>query len=321
MKITKLLSLALTAALPSLLVSPLALAEDFPTRPITEIVPYPAGGSSDLAGRALANALADHLGVNVVVDNRSGGGGSVGISALARARTDGYTIGVAPIGTIANQPHMHRTPYNTESFDYLCQFYYGPEVLVVKPDSPFNTLNEVIDYAKAHPGKLSFGSPGPGTLPHLDMLRFQQVAGIELTHVPFAGDGPGLTALMGGHVDLYMAMPNTVTDRNLDAVAVFSDEPMASLPGIKTVMEQGHNMTASVSGGLVAPKGLPQDIKQKLVKGCEQATESEELKKVLARVGFEARYQGPDEFRQLVEHTSEVNGRLINDVIKKGGGR
>ncbi|WP_279627177.1 tripartite tricarboxylate transporter substrate-binding protein [Alloalcanivorax xenomutans] len=153
------------------------------------------------------------------------------------------------------------------------------------------------------------------------MLRFQQVAGIELTHVPFAGDGPGLTALMGGHVDLYMAMPNTVTDRNLDAVAVFSDEPMASLPGIKTVMEQGHNMTASVSGGLVAPKGLPQDIKQKLVKGCEQATESEELKKVLARVGFEARYQGPDEFRQLVEHTSEVNGRLINDVIKKGGGR
>lgn len=162
MKITKLLSLALTAALPSLLVSPLALAEDFPTRPITEIVPYPAGGSSDLAGRALANALADHLGVNVVVDNRSGGGGSVGISALARARTDGYTIGVAPIGTIANQPHMHRTPYNTESFDYLCQFYYGPEVLVVKPDSPFNTLNEVIDYAKAHPGKLSFGQPWAG---------------------------------------------------------------------------------------------------------------------------------------------------------------
>lgn len=321
MKITKALSLALTAALPALLASPSVLAEDFPSRPITEIVPYPAGGSTDLSGRAFANALSDYLGVNVVADNRSGGGGSVGISALARARADGYTIGVAPVGTIANQPHMHRTPYNAESFDYLCQFYYGPEVLVVKPGSPFSSLEEVIDYAKANPGKLSFGTPGPGTLPHLDMLRFQQIAGIELTHVPFAGDGPGLTALMGGHVDLYMALPNTVTDRDLDAVAIFSEQQMASLPGIKTVMEQGYDMTASVSGGLVAPKGLPPAIKQKLVEGCEQATKSEELQTVLSRVGFEARYLGPDEFRQLVEHTSEVNGRLINDVIKKGGGR
>ncbi|KAF0805942.1 hypothetical protein A6D6_01998 [Alcanivorax xiamenensis] len=321
MKITKSLSLAMTVALPALLASSLSLAEDFPVRPITEIVPYPAGGSTDLSGRAFAEALSDYFGVNVVADNRSGGGGSVGISALARARADGYTIGVAPVGTIANQPHMHRTPYSAESFDYLCQFYYGPEVLVVKPDSPFGTLEEVIDYAKAHPGKLSFGTPGPGTLPHLDMLRLQQITGIELTHVPFAGDGPGLTALMGGHVDLYMALPNTVTDRNLDAVAIFSEEPMASLPGIKTVKAQGYDMTASVSGGLVAPKGLPSAIKQKLVEGCEQATKSEELKTVLGRVGFEARYLGPDEFRQLVEQTSEVNGRLIKEVIKKDGSR
>tara|TARA_R110001606_G_scaffold345151_1_gene493895 strand:- start:10958 stop:11932 length:975 start_codon:yes stop_codon:yes gene_type:complete len=310
---------ALMGAAMAGLMAPLAHAADYPSRPITEIVPYPAGGSTDLAGRAMARALNADLGVNVVADNRQGGGGSVGIAAVARGRADGYTIGVAPVGTIANQPHMHRTPYNVESFDYLCQFYYAPEVLVVKPGSPFKTLKEVVTYAKAHPGELTFGTPGPGTLPHLGMEQFQEVTGIKLTHVPFAGDGPGLTALMGGHIDLYMALPNTVTDRKLNAVALFNEQPMDSLPGVKTMIEQGYDMVSFVSGGLVAPKGLPEAVKTRLSESCKTATQSDELKSVLGKVGFEARYLNPEEFKASVAELSETNGRLINRVLKNGG--
>lgn len=305
------------SALP-LLVTP-AWAADYPSRPVTEIVPYPAGGSTDLAGRAMANAMTEILGDKVVVDNRSGGGGSVGMAALARARADGYTIGVAPVGTIANQPHMHRTPYSTESFDYLCQFYYAPQVLAVKPDSPFKTLKDVVDYAKTHPGELTYGTPGPGTLPHLQIEQFKRLAGVDITHVPFAGDGPGLTALMGGHIDLYFALPNTVTDRDLRAVAVFSDQPIEALPDLKTAIQQGYDMTAAVAGGLVSPKGVAEDVRDRLASACEQATGSEALKTVLRRVGLDAVYLGPRAFQDLVLSTSETNGELIRDVLKGGG--
>lgn len=311
-----LLGLALSA-LP-LLVTP-AWAADYPSRPVTGIVPYPAGGSTDLAGRAVANAMGEILGGKVVVDNRAGGGGSVGMAALARARADGYTIGVAPVGTIANQPHMHRTPYKAESFDYLCQFYYAPQVLAVKPGSEFKTLKDVVDYAKAHPGELTYGTPGPGTLPHLQIEQFKRLAGADITHVPFAGDGPGLTALMGGHIDLYFALPNTVTDRDLRAVAVFSEEPIEALPELKTAIQQGYDMTAAVAGGLVAPKGVPEDVRDQLAAACEQATESKELNSVLGRVGLDAVYLGPQAFQNLVFSTSETNGELIRDVLQGGG--
>lgn len=305
------------SALP-LLAAP-AWADDYPSRPVTEIVPYPAGGSTDLAGRAVANAMSELLGAKVVVDNRHGGGGSVGMAALARARADGYSIGVAPVGTIANQPHMHRTPYSADSFDYLCQFYYAPQVLAVKPGSPFKTLKDVVAYAKAHPGELTYGTPGPGTLPHLQIEQFKRLAGADITHVPFAGDGPGLTALLGGHIDLYFALPNTVTDRDLRAVAVFSDESIDALPELETAIEQGYDMTAAVAGGLVAPKGLPQDVSDRLSRACEQATGSEELNTVLGRVGLDAVYLGPRAFGDLVRSTSETNGELIRDVLKSGG--
>mgnify|MGYP001991635628 CR=1 FL=1 len=301
----------------ALLAAP-AWADDYPSRSITEIVPYPAGGSTDLAGRAVANALGDILGVKVVVDNRGGGGGSVGMAAVARARADGYTLGVAPVGTIANQPHMHRTPYDTDSFDYLCQFYHAPQVLAVKPGSPFKTLTEVVEYAKEHPGELTYGTPGPGTLPHLQIEQFKRLAGADITHVPFAGDGPGLTALMGGHIDLYFALPNTVTDRDLRAVAVFSEERVEALPELGTAKEQGYDMTAAVAGGLVAPQGLPEDVRGRLSQACEKATGSEQLNQVLGRVGLNAVYLDQQAFGDLVRDTSKTNGELIRDVIKGG---
>ena len=293
-----------------------AWAADYPERPVTAMVPFPAGGSTDLMARAIAQELTDSLNTNVVVDNRSGGAGTVGLAALARARADGYTIGVVPAAPLVNQPHMHRTPYDLDAFDYVCQFFESPQALAVKPGSPFSNLKELVDYAQAHPGELTYGSPGPGSLPNLAMEQFLEKAKVDITHVPFAGDGPGVTALMGGHVDLYMTMSNVIADRDLKSVAIFSEQELDTLPGVQTAAAQGYDMTASWWGGVIAPKGIPDQARARLEKSCQQATESERLGKVLDRLGTQAVYLGPADFRAKVESISETNGRLIEKVLK-----
>ncbi|WP_133492291.1 tripartite tricarboxylate transporter substrate binding protein [Alcanivorax sp. 24] len=292
-------------------------AANYPERPLTAMVPFPAGGSTDLMARAIARELTDSLGTNVVVDNRAGGAGTVGMAALARARKDGYTIGVVPAAPLVNQPHMRRTPYSLESFDYICQFFLSPQALAVKPQSPFSNLDEMVAYAKAHPGELTYGSPGPGSLPNLSMEQFLEKAGVQVTHVPFAGDGPGVTALIGGHVDMYMTMSNVIADRELKAIGIFSEAALDTLPGVKTAINQGYDLTASWWGGVIAPKGIPDEARNILEQACKTATESERLDEVLGRLGTQAAYLGSDDFLKQVNRISETNGRLIEKVLKK----
>ncbi|PHS70516.1 MAG: transporter [Alcanivorax sp.] len=298
-------------------VASLSQAANYPERPLTAMVPFPAGGSTDLMARAIARELTDSLGTNVVVDNRAGGAGTVGMAALARARNDGYTIGVVPAAPLVNQPHMRRTPYNLDSFDYICQFFLSPQALAVKPQSPFSSLDEMVAYAKAHPGELTYGSPGPGSLPNLSMEQFLEKAGVKVTHVPFAGDGPGVTALMGGHVDMYMTMSNVIADRELKAIGIFSEAPLDTLPGVETAISQGYDLTASWWGGVIAPKGIPDEARNTLEKSCQTATGAERLNQVLTRLGTQAAYLGSGDFRKQVNRISETNGRLIDKVLKK----
>ncbi|WP_101675578.1 Bug family tripartite tricarboxylate transporter substrate binding protein [Alloalcanivorax mobilis] len=315
----KILRGALTLAVAGLALTAFSSAHagDYPDHPVTALVPFPAGGSTDLMARAIARELTDALDTNVVVDNRSGGAGTVGMAALARARADGYTIGVVPAAPLVNQPHMRRTPYTLDSFDYICQFFESPQALAVKPNSPFHSLDEMVTYAKSHPGELTYGSPGPGSLPNLAMEQFLEKAGVQVTHVPFAGDGPGVTALMGGHVDMYMTMSNVVSDRELQAIGLFSDATLDSLPGVKTAASQGYDMTASWWGGIVTPKGIPDSAKARLVKACEQASGTDRLAKVLERLGTQPSYLGGADFRDKVDQVSAINGRLIEKVLKK----
>lgn len=289
---------------------------DYPNSPITIIVPFPAGGSTDLMARATALEFTDSLGKNVVVRNTGGGAGTVGTAALARARNDGYTIGVVPAAPLINQPHMRSTPYNVDSFDYVCHLFFSPQGLAVKPGSPFKNLKQVLDFAKAHPGELSYGSPGPGSLPHLAMEQLLDKAGIQIKHVPFQGDGPGVTALMGGHIDLYMAIVSVVKDKDLNAVALFSDERLSSLPNLPTAIEQGFDMTASWWGGVLTPKGIPSEAKDKLNKACIAASKSERFNQTLTKLGTLVKYRNPTEFRALVDQGSQTNGRLIEKVLK-----
>ncbi|MEX0729772.1 MAG: tripartite tricarboxylate transporter substrate binding protein [Aquisalimonadaceae bacterium] len=299
-----------------LVAAPLAMASDYPTKPVTVVVPFPAGGSTDLMARAASREMTDFLGENVVVDNRGGGAGTVGMASLARSRADGYTIGIVPAAPLVNQPHMRETPYNLDSFEYVCQLFFSPQALAVKPDSPFENLDQLVSYARENPGELTYGTPGPGTLPHLAMEQFLRLADIEIEHLPFTGDGPGATALMGGHIDLYMTMPTVINDRDFTSLAVFSDERVDSMQGVETAIAQGYDLTAAWWGGIVAPKGTPAAITEQLSESCRYTADQERFQETLDRLGTLVQYLGPDDFRDLVRSEFEINGPILKSVFK-----
>ncbi|MFC3105176.1 tripartite tricarboxylate transporter substrate binding protein [Salinisphaera aquimarina] len=293
-----------------------AAAEDYPSKPITVMVPFAAGGSTDLMARAAAQGMTTFFKQNIVVNNRGGGAGTIGLASLARQRPDGYTVGIVPAAPLVNQPHMRRTPYGLDSFDYICQLFFSPQVLAVKPGSPFKDLKQLVAYAKSHPNELSYGSPGPGTLPNVAMEQFLKKAGIKIKHVPFTGSAPAATALQGGHIDMQVTIANVAVDRGFPTVAVFSKEPLESLPNVKTAIAQGYDMTASWWGGMIAPKGLPENVKNRLTQGCESTTQSDSYTKTLHNLGSMSKYRDSKDFEQYVRDVSKTNKKLIDSVFK-----
>ena len=199
----------LTRAMVALLFSamlPLAAFAQGASRNIEVIVPFPAGGVTDLVGRALAEGLAKDLGQSFVVVNRDGGGGTIGATATALAAPDGFTLGFSAMGVITGRPHLRSDlRFSVNSFDYICQVSITPTVIVVSPNSPYRSLKDLFEQARKTPDKLTYGHPGAGSIPHLQMLDLSSRAGVSLTSVPFRGDAPARNALMGDHIDVQMA--------------------------------------------------------------------------------------------------------------------
>ncbi|MBN8291832.1 tripartite tricarboxylate transporter substrate binding protein [Rhodobacter sp. NTK016B] len=288
---------------------------EYPERAVTAIVPFPAGGSTDTMGRAAAEVMSGILGTDIAVTNVGGGAGTVGTAQIARARADGYTIGVIPAAPLINQPHMRETPYGLEDFTYICGLFHSPQALALAPDSPFSSLAEVVDYARANPGQLTYGSPGPGSLPHLAMEQFLDEVGVEISHVPFQGDGPGVTALMGGHIDMYMAIFSNVPRYELNAVAIFADERVAAAPDVPTSIEEGFTTTASWWGGLFGPANMPEDVRATLEDACQQTAESPEFTEILGNLGSFPRFLSSEAVHEAVMQGSETNGAILERVL------
>ncbi|UTW12590.1 Bug family tripartite tricarboxylate transporter substrate binding protein [Marinobacterium rhizophilum] len=292
----------------------LVQAESYPSRPMTMVIPFPAGGVTDTLGRATALQLGEVLGTNVVVTNKQGGAGTIGMAQIAKSKPDGYTLAVVPAAPLVNQPNLRRLPYDVDSFDYICQLFSSPMVLATKPDSPFSTLSEVVDYARANPGTLSYGTPGPGTLPHLAMEQLLDVLDLQLRHVPFTGDGPGVTALMGGHIDLYLATGTVVSDKELPAVAAFADSRIDRLPELATATEQGYALNADLWGGLIAPRGLAAEHKTRLAEACHTVAQSEAYRTQLKSLGTDVTYRDATAFQDYVHKMSATNAKLIDKL-------
>jgi tripartite-type tricarboxylate transporter receptor subunit TctC len=284
-----------------------AFAQDYPTRPIRLIVPFPAGGPSDLFGRLLAIKLTESLGQQVVIENRSGVGGVTGVDVVARSTPDGHTIGLSSAGALAIMPFMmSKMPFDwKKDLALLTLVVRVPEVLVVNPSLKLTTLKDLVDYARANPGKLNFGTSGTGSMSHLAVEQLKAQAHIDLVHVPYRGAAPAVTDLLAGQVQLValdapVLIPH-VHSGALTALAVTSQRRAASLPQVPTTAEAGFPSVLSDNWyGLIAPAKTPPDIQHKIAIAATAALSSDDLKVQYAKQDAVASPPTPAEFAAFV---------------------
>lgn len=295
----KLLSLlALTAAT---LLPQAALA--WPDKPVTLVVPFPPGGSTDLIARTLAPKLQEKLGGTWVVDNKAGATGTIGAGLVTRAAPDGHTLFVSSLGPFVIAPHLlAKVPYDAlKDFDYLTVAVQAPNVLVVPAASPHKSMAEVIAFLKANPGKMTFASSGNGSSDHLTAELFWQQTGTTGIHVPYKGGGPVMTDLLGAQVDssfmnINTAMPQIKAGK-LRALSITSAQRSALLPGVPTLEEIGVKEANVYSWQAIAgPRGLPADIKAKVHAALVAALNDPAVKPKLLELGFEIVANTPEQF-------------------------
>ncbi len=267
-----------------------ASAQTYPSRPINMIVPFPPGGNTDIMARALQNEISKALGQIVVVLNKGGAAGTLGILDLIKASPDGYTIALTPNNPLTAQPHLQKLAYSMASFRYICLTYYAPYVLIAGPQAPFKTFDEFVKFAKAKPENLLYGHPGPASQPHLGMLAVLKAIGADGLGVPFQGAGPMAQALLSGTVMAITETPAVAGASNLPVLAALSDERIAALPDVPTMKELGYPAEAFTAGGMIAPAGTPAEVVATLEKACAQATARAEYRTIVERLNVEARY-------------------------------
>jgi tripartite-type tricarboxylate transporter receptor subunit TctC len=292
-----------------------ANAQPYPARPINMLVPFPPGGNTDIMARALQNELGKALGQTMVVVNKGGAAGTIGMIEVSRATGDGYTLALTPNNPLTAQPHLLKLPYSMESFRYICLSYYAPYVLIAGPKAPFKTFDEFVRFAKAKPENLVYGHPGVASQPHLGMLSVLKAIGADGLGVPFQGAGPMAQALLSGTVMAITETPAVAAASNLPVLAVLADERIAALPDVRTMRELGHPAIGFTAGGLVAPAAVSPEIASTLEKACAQATATSEYKTIAGRLNVEARYLDGAAFRKLFEADSVQNA----DAIKRAG--
>ncbi len=284
----------LVLAATALPLMPLAHADTFPDKPVTLVIPFPPGGPTDAMARTLAAEMKDRLGQPMIVENRAGAGGNIGAEYVARAAPDGQTLLFGTSGPLAINASLYRKiNYDpVKSFAPVIQVGHLPNILVVNPAVPVKNVKELIAYAKANPGKLSYASSGNGASSHLAGVLFNASAGIDLQHIPYKGTGPALNDLLGGQVsmsftDVLTALPYVKTGK-LRALGVTTTERSQALPDVPTVAEQGvPGYDVSVFFGIVAPAGTPPERIAKLNQAFVDVLDTPKVKQLFASQGLE----------------------------------
>ena len=295
-----------------------AAAADYPDKPITLVIQYPAGGSTDVTGRALANAAKKYLGQPIICENKSGGGGTVGVSLVAAKPADGYTIGyITSSPTIAY--HMGKLNFHpVNDLTHIMRWAGYLFGLVVQTESQWKTIQEFIQYAKQNPQKVSYGSPGMGTPPHLAMEELASLAGgIQFVHIPYKGGAESNAGLLGGHVD-------SVSDSSgwaplVDAgkfrlLVTYGYQRSTRYPQVPTLKEVGYNMVSPGPIGLIGPKGIPKPIVAKLHDAFKKALDDPDYKAMMKKLDMTSLYQNSEDYEKYVREDSDRIGKLVKKL-------
>jgi tripartite-type tricarboxylate transporter receptor subunit TctC len=283
------------------------MAQDaYPTKPITMIVPFPPGGVADIVGRPLAASMEKSLKQPVIVTNRTGAGGAVGMAAAAKSAPDGYTILMAlssiSIFPVSDRINGKQPAYELKDFAPVALITADPTVLVVRADSPYKTLKDFVAHAKANPGKINYSSSGVyGTL-HVAMEIFANAAGIKLFHVPYQGGGPAVTALLGGQVEALASGPaaaiGQIKGNKMRALASWSTERLKLLPDIPTFKELGYDAEFYIWSGVMAPAATPAPVLGRLREAVREAANSADFRNAMEKVSTPVSYLDAPEFQK-----------------------
>lgn len=307
--------------LAAFLLAPLlpAMAQDFPSRPVHIVVAVAPGGQTDILGRMLADGLSRKWGQPVIVDNRPGASGIVGSRFVAESRPDGYTLQIAAINTHGANPALFgkNLPYDpVRDFTALTQAVATTNVLVVNAQSPFHSVRDLLAYAKAHPGNLTYGSAGAGTSLHLFMEMLKAKAGVDIRHVPYKGSGPAMADLLGGRITMmFDSMPSAwpqVQAGRLRALAVSTGKRSATAPQVPTMQEAGVADFDYASWlGVVAPAHLPAELVARLGRDIDAVLAQPEVREKLAGMGMAVVADSPSAFASFIQQQVRTWGRVV----------
>jgi tripartite-type tricarboxylate transporter receptor subunit TctC len=301
---------------------PGALAQ-YPERTITMIVPFPPGGVADTVARPVADALARELKQTVVVDNKPGAGGALGMGLAARAAPDGYTVllALSSISVLpeADQLFGRKPAYTLNQFKPIARFTADPTVLVVRADAPWKTLDEFIADAKRRPGALNYGSSGNYGTMHVPMEMLKAAAGFRMVHIPFTGAGPAVIALLGGQVDAIASGPATVVQhiRNgrLRALAHWGEQPLQSLPGVPSLPSLGLSVRFAQWSGLFVPAGVSDEVVQRLRAAARKVATDPAVQQTIRTAGSPIEYLDAPEFQVYWD----ADAALMTEVVRRIG--
>ena len=292
-------------------------ASDYPSRAITLIVPFSAGGVTDVIARAVGRSLSAQLKQPVVIDNKPGVAGAMGVVELKNAKPDGYKLALTPI-SIFRQPYIQKTNYHPiDDVTYIATYMTYDFIIAVNASSPYKTLSELINKAKEQPGSISYGTPGKYAAHHISMAILSQKANVELNHIPFKGDTEAINALLAGHIDSIVASNTIVPYLNsgkFRALATAASEKAGDFKSIPTLHDEGYGFDMPSPVGISGPKNLPYEIVQKLDAAIKNVQQDPEFKKVLANYSVRGHYFGSKEYREFAVTSFRNEERLLKEL-------
>jgi len=295
-----------------------AQAQQFPNRPVTLVVPWPAGGGTDIDMRALAAATEKHLGQSIVIENKPGAGGTIGPANMAASsKPDGYTVSQIPI-TVFRAPFMRKTNYDPATdFTYIIGLTGYTFGIVVKADAPWKTFDELVDFAKANPGKVNYGTPGAGTSLHITMEQIAKQKGIKWTHVPFKGVAESMNALLGGHIDVVSdstGWAGAVNAGSARLLVSWGSARTKNWPNVPTLREVGVNMVSNSPYGIAGPKGMDPAVVKVLHDAFKKGMEEQSYKDSMVKLDQEPFYMDTATYQAHAMKQIQEQKQLVEEL-------